>query len=635
MISKIEAQNIKGRSFFYNDLGPVNVILGDNWSGKTSVLSAIRLGLLGYDPALGKRPGDTVKLATGDEMKVNLTLDGCKLSRTWKMSRGKCSRKDSVPDSWKFPSMLLDIGDWFALTAQQRRDHLLSSLSVDMTEVDQKIIEEVNAIYIEPAYEEHHLERNELIESLEFWIEERDHTNQSIADWFSHQLEIFKERLAEKKLVDEQQAALLRTIAQERSAVIQAVPVDQKEILVTLNDERDRLMKDIGVAQSRQKSISGREMLEKLISEMPDSLVSRLDELFKREKQLAIDYDVHSRNAKDLHLLRKLVSSVEGAIENVGRKHAELSDRAKEITDDYERSISAKCCAACGREGLGKRREHIEANYKAAKSQIGTETMSLVREKMEAEEKLEDLKGKLSISEDADVKAIAVGLELQEVRGEITHLKSDADRLSRYRKQLEELASEPRSEFDLEQLYLQITDVESRIEQAEELQSRRSLMMERNAQEATALDVRDNARRTIEVVKEAIKILERVQAETIVDAFDPFVSKVRQFTDGLLGFELSHRDGDLGYVGKRGQWVSHETFSGAEKAMTYAGLGVALASKCPIRVILIDEVLISKANKERIGNRLQQLVTDGELDQAFICDTSMDGWPITAMRIDV
>ena len=55
-IKTLKAHGLKSGDFTH-DLAPVNVIVGDNFKGKTSRLEAIRLGLMGYLPELGQQAG--------------------------------------------------------------------------------------------------------------------------------------------------------------------------------------------------------------------------------------------------------------------------------------------------------------------------------------------------------------------------------------------------------------------------------------------------------------------------------------------------------------------------------------------------------------------------------------------------
>jgi len=73
-ITRVEAENLKGRTFFY-DLSPQVAICGPSFSGKTAILDAIRLALIGYLPELGKLPKATRQLCSDDFMTARVEFD--------------------------------------------------------------------------------------------------------------------------------------------------------------------------------------------------------------------------------------------------------------------------------------------------------------------------------------------------------------------------------------------------------------------------------------------------------------------------------------------------------------------------------------------------------------------------------
>lgn len=63
----------------------VNYLYGLNGAGKSTILQAIQLGILGYIPGTAKRPADIFKHANGPLMDIELTLDNnTYIHRTWR-----------------------------------------------------------------------------------------------------------------------------------------------------------------------------------------------------------------------------------------------------------------------------------------------------------------------------------------------------------------------------------------------------------------------------------------------------------------------------------------------------------------------------------------------------------------------
>src|SRR2546427_13006476 len=80
----IEAENLKGEPFAY-DLSRAVAIVGPNFAGKTRIIDAIRLALLGYLPELGKTNRATWGLSSGSPMTIRglLSCDEAKFVRSF------------------------------------------------------------------------------------------------------------------------------------------------------------------------------------------------------------------------------------------------------------------------------------------------------------------------------------------------------------------------------------------------------------------------------------------------------------------------------------------------------------------------------------------------------------------------
>ena len=79
----------------------------------------------------------------------------------------------------------------------------------------------------------------------------------------------------------------------------------------------------------------------------------------------------------------------------------------------------------------------------------------------------------------------------------------------------------------------------------------------------------------------------------------------------------------LGRTTESGEWVSIDTFSGAEKAVTQMALGVALASRSDFKLAILDEgSRLDNENVEKLLSNLNALVDSKELDKyiAFCID---------------
>jgi DNA repair exonuclease SbcCD ATPase subunit len=139
---------------------------------------------------------------------------------------------------------------------------------------------------------------------------------------------------------------------------------------------------------------------------------------------------------------------------------------------------------------------------------------------------------------------------------------------------------------------------------------------QRNAQ---AILEHDRCKAEVEVCQAAIKVLEQVQGDMVKIAFDRILRTVNRFTDGIIKTSIEYRDGEIGrWEGTT--WIKHETFSGTETALTYAGIAAALASDAPYRIVMIDEMGIMDIDSMlKVLARMVEMTSEGEIDQFIGC----------------
>ena len=129
------------------ELGPFTAIQGPNGSGKTAIIQAIRLALLGYDPETGRKLDQTRKLIAPDAVKetaeIGLSFDnGLGIRRRF----GKTMKTQVIPSRGETTGALcqqrideetgglvvsLDLATFFDLSAEKRRAWLFEHLPTD------------------------------------------------------------------------------------------------------------------------------------------------------------------------------------------------------------------------------------------------------------------------------------------------------------------------------------------------------------------------------------------------------------------------------------------------------------------------------------------------------------------------
>jgi hypothetical protein len=120
-----------------------------------------------------------------------------------------------------------------------------------------------------------------------------------------------------------------------------------------------------------------------------------------------------------------------------------------------------------------------------------------------------------------------------------------------------------------------------------------------------------------EAVREFVDVL---QGEAVERAFKPLLTVANRIAGAVLKSPLMYRAGEIGRMDGR-TWISHQTFSGSEQAVTYAALSVALAAASPLRVAIIDEMdRLTPENKKTLMESVVEAVNEDVLDQCICCD---------------
>jgi DNA repair exonuclease SbcCD ATPase subunit len=133
-IQRVDYKNLKGGTDSVV-LGPATLIYGPNFTGKTTIIDAIKLALLGYHPGLDKTAGGVMELASGDELKAAVVLDsGQVVGHVWTRAGGRITKRDSVPLDWpEQPVAVLDAAAYFGLSDRGKVEYLFKVAKVEGT----------------------------------------------------------------------------------------------------------------------------------------------------------------------------------------------------------------------------------------------------------------------------------------------------------------------------------------------------------------------------------------------------------------------------------------------------------------------------------------------------------------------
>lgn len=616
-INLLSATGLKSGDFDHK-LTPLNVIIGDNFTGKTSVLDAVRLALAGYLPELGKTASATKELARDGKLTVNARCeDGTTRQRTWNTVRGTFKASEIGIGAIVNP-VLMDPSVYFSLGDKDRIRYVFGLSKMD----DSKefgcdaIIAKLMGIQFEEPTPEMAGTLRELTKSISESDFERHERGMTIQDWLTGEIDSMRDKAKLSKQSADSMTAAVRGIVAIQATEPVAPNVEPR--LKAIEAELQKLREDSAI-------------LRKMSSDAQSVKTKRATIKAKLEK--AVD---HTEEIKTLTGLidastttepKPVDDAIQSAVNDAVSNRLKLEEQIKSVVSiiaserkEYEECCKMTCCPMCksdltdwkvaltseyqrNKSDLEKQVSELADKLKAANLAIETAQKNLdtVRSAYQAAKMLWD--GLVNMK-DRRSKLILANSEIQHLRGALDALGTDTDDLTIETCQGKAQQNAARS-AELETERNGLEDQQRAYNKAKaESQTQAQAIQRHKAAMAEAL-----------VYREALKVLEAHQSDMVSAAFGTILERANMITRGLLKAPLEYRDCDIGMqVG--GAWVVHRVFSGMEKALAYAGISVALAWDSPIKIVMIDEMgRFSRKNKVALLDRMNEMILRGSIDQ--------------------
>lgn len=612
-IQKISALRFKNRSFSH-DLQAVNLIVGDSFSGKTAVLDAIVVGLLGFHPDLGKRTVDTGDLFSGPAS-VTLEYDNSTTQeRKWTVEKGKVSDKTIGNADSVVPVALLSLRDWFGLTEQQRVQYIFDRSAAGGNPLD--LVEEIETLATKyPAAAVTHI-----VESVKNSIEAKDNANQKFQDWLNGVIESFKLKAKETKDVLAKKRAVYLSFKLPDTA-----PKDNSSALDEATRKAFQSKIDLDAVLGAAQKAGERAKLAELVREIEpiEQQIKGLKEKIERGAAV-VDYAVQvNALATEINRLTDLMRQIE-------RDRDALGDESEKRQREFLKLMANAECPTCKTEG-GTWKKRFEKQHTDAIDGLKSRDAKLREQFNTAAESLAEKHKELKTTKTV---AAAQNERVQEIKNAKSDFEALEEKLAKAkeaRAKLSGMPEPPKVDADTARKAYQ-ADLDA-VTAAQTAQRAFDQWKTDKQRQKDAMNAMNESGAGSEASKEAQEIAENYRQQIVDSVFGNFIATARKLTDGILVGDLEYKDGEIGRV-SNGNWVSHRTFSGTEKAITYAGLSVALAQESPIKLVLIDELGIMDAKaKDAVIQRMVKLTEEEVIDQAVFCDVSM---PTTSLlRVNV
>jgi hypothetical protein len=613
-ITKVRVKNLKGLTREI-ELKAINFIVGPVDSNKTTWGDAIRLGLLGYLPELGKRASDTFRLASGRDMEVELTFDdGATLLRRFISKGDSVKTTEHVPDAIKNAGQLavmLDAGTYFSLTDRGRVDYVFNNVGMGP---EWGILAIRARVYfpetadLEPGWNE-------------------GSTPQVYVEKAIEMAENARKR--EQDRVDTMQETTVG-LAGLRSADVARDP-DLASLETSLADRRARrddalAKKSAHEAQGRERT-AARNKASKRREEIQTALkaaepAEALMEAAKADLS-ALDVELAALPiCPSDEQIELLVNAKTGATLDVNEARRKWTEK-KRVADRLDTELAGlehlSSCPYCGAKGQGWR-DKIEADKRGEARIVKDELVRILDEGRKAAAALEVSTSKLNAAQAAKKAAEDLLAKRQKAAKQLADHSVTAASREALRAELGRL--QPEETPEIEALSLpDITAIDLEIAELEGTKKRVVGRANDLRRLAEAEKERDAARERAAAAKKTLEELRKVQREMVDAAFGPLLRTANAFFEPLFGRTLVYK-ADVSELGdfRDGIWVSHKTYSGVQKLAAYAGIQMALASKAPCRIMLLDEMARAQNTKKTphfdlLASACKGAVASGAVDQ--------------------
>jgi len=614
-IKSLVATNVHGLNIGL-DLKSVNVICGDNFTGKTAIMKSIRLGLTGYLPLpIGKTPGSIYKLAGNPEgegsMSIEMLTDnGRAIKHKWSRdAKGKTSAEGGVPMDLQMPPLLCEPRTFFGMTGADRIKIVFAACDVTKSGFGAKMLnEKLGTVQVQPVKV-----CETTLNTIAQYIDAQFADGATIQDATDRLLKWLKQNQADSRLKAETASG---SFAAFRTKTATGRPVDKtaeieklQRVIQGLGEnnavERNRLF--LAVESAKNQLTESFTILDNFET-VADEKLKALDNSIKNTKK-AFD----AEQAKPQADVGPFETRLE-KLEQERDKHNDIAASAESSIEAEQTLIKStaklKLCDKC--------KKALATASKKAIEKFGDEHKLAIKKHAEAISAIEKLSVEIeqlkqaNSKHDANITTLETQLQEQEQdRNLLTKLIGNYRTAVKAFKALPETVDNSVKTAELNELKTQqsaFNVYQNDIKRRDDLERE---LLEHQCEEA--------------VYKSVTKIVLEEQEKVMTFAFNEVLAVARHFTDGLLNSPLEFYNGELGRrvsaldkgtTAAIGSWISHETLSTTETMLAYAGFSIALAQQAPMKIIFMDELAAIKSDLlVKVIERMCDLVHKGVIDQ--------------------
>lgn len=565
----------------------LSYLYGKNGAGKSTVLQAIQLALLGYIPGVDKKNEAILRHAKGKTLSVTCVLDnGVTVTRSW-VGTGKSVTKavDISPEGFDLESVLADIelpvynfSEFMSMTANKMKDWFISFLPDEAADVnwedqltkslgDMKVIDE------------------ELMPNTLAQLKELPGTGveyiRAVNTYFKDQTSFLKGNLQ-------------RTQGTIQSLVLYEdcdSTASSEDIQNEIADIQSKLIQASKIEQVRKMN----ERIHEQLSLITVSGTSTEDdpEYAKLQESLA-----------ELEL--KIAPKFKSDMDDILQKKAQLDDKIKELNV----SVKNKSNIIAG-QGMCP---YTKSSCNAIKELIGQLEEEVNEEMQQINSYAKELSALANSFANSDVALKSTQSTIADTKNKMNQIASKYAELSRLSSQLQMEELIDGEEADTAQLQNKLNELQAQVAKVAANEQYNKLIDQLTAEKF-------KIENTLEVLKIWTKLTDANGLQTtmmvapfekLAASMDDYLHKMFNRKDSSVKFNLSEKANSFSFGLVRDEkYIEFDMLSSGEKCMYTLALMMCLvnAAKSPLKLIMIDDLLdhLDDANANKLFDALYKI----------------------------
>lgn len=565
-MNKLQLLHVKGVSGEF-DLAPITLITGRNSVGKTAILNAVTLALLGYVPAIGKRADLTFTLSSGPRMVV--VADGATF--VWEQKKAKVTA--TTPANFEpAPETMLDLNGLFSATKEARMMAILRACALPESMSTNSLLMKIRAVC--PSYPTPKLVDRPLED-----IEALTQTGKAY-------LKTLNDRVGEYEAASARHA--------DELAKIPAEPVSLESQISEVSERQ-------GVAKQKARQADDSvEERKRIVSKANSIVIPDAETLNSEKAQLLAQIEaapVATADADEATLIKDR-DEAQQKLEAARAKFTVLSERVLTLAEKDE-------CPTCGHpvQDLDK----SENKKKLAKlKDDGIEARKVYDV---ANQKLTDFRVAVNKSR----------ASVQTWQKRISTIEAQIASIPQLEKARHDLMASLQALPEPESAALYREEVVALQAKLEALQQRQRYYVAAQSLRTTAelaVEQRKKEESRVDGAKLALKEIVDFRTDLLNKVSDTLLGTANRIIEPVLGKKLEFTDGDF--------TLGHAvliTLSGSERMVVFAGLQIALSAAYSPRIVLMDELgVVDHVRKEKLLGVVAQAIKDGVIQQFIAVD---------------